>query len=83
MSDKPILVEIVRYKGDKITGARVQHEAPEIPGFLAIESPEIKGATQYIALSNIADFTAIDEELCNIVGNIPEPKVIVKQNTAI
>ena len=82
MYDKPILLEIVQVKGEPIIGARVQWEAPEIPGFLAIESQEVKGATQYIALSNIASFTVINEEACNVVGNIPQPKVKVKQDNS-
>lgn len=82
MYDKPILLEIVPVKGEPITGARVQYEAPGIPGFLAIESQEVKGATQYIALSNIASFTVINEEACNVVGNIPQPKIKVKQDNS-
>lgn len=83
MYDKPILLEIVPVKGEPITGARVQYEAPEIPGFLAIESPDVKGATQYIAYSNIASFTVINEEAYNVVSSFPTPKVKVKNDNSI
>ena len=83
MYDKPILLEIVPIKGEPITGARVQHTAPEIPGFIAIESQEVKGATQYIAYSNIASFTVIDEEAYNITSSFPVPKVKVKQDNTL
>lgn len=83
MYEKPILLEIVQVKGEPIIGARVQIEAPNIPGFLAIESQDVKGATQYIALSNIASFTAINEEVCNVIGCIPTPKVKVKEDNCI
>lgn len=83
MYDKPILLEIVPIKGEPITGARVQYEAPEIPGFLAIESQEVKGATQYIAYSNIATFTVINEEAYNITSSFPVPKVKVRQDNSL
>ena len=83
MYDKPILLEIVQVKGEPVIGARVQWEAPEIPGFLAIESQEVKGATQYIAYSNIASFTVVNEEACNITSSFPTPKVKVKNDNSI
>lgn len=76
--DKPILLSIVQKTGLRIDGARLQWRAPEIDGFLAIESQEIKHATQYIALDNIASFTVLNEEAGNILSSFPVPSVKVK-----
>ena len=67
--DKPILLDIVLHTGYRIDGARVECDAPKIAGFLAIESPDIKHATKYISISNIASFTVLNEEVCNIIGS--------------
>lgn len=67
----PILLNIVQKTGYPITGARVQWQAPQIDGFLAIESPEVLHATQYISLDNIASFTVLDRESINIIDSFP------------
>ena len=76
--EKPILLKIVLKKGATIDGARLQLNAPKLPGFLAIESQEYKRATTYIALDNIASFTLIDDEACNIRFAFPAERVKVK-----
>ena len=77
--NKPILLRIVQKVGYPIDGARVQWQAPPIAGFLPIGSPDVKNATQYIALDNIASFTVLNEEACNILGSIPVPKVQTRE----
>lgn len=77
--DKPILLSIIQKTGLRIDGARVQYQAPQIAGFLAIESQDIRNATQYIALDNIASFTVLNEEACNIIGSFPVPTINVKR----
>lgn len=79
MYDKPIILRLTLKCGLPIDGARVQYEAPEIPGFLPIESQDYKNATQYIALDNIASFTALNEELCNIRCCVPTAVVKTKE----
>lgn len=81
--DKPILLDIILHTGVRIDGARVQWQAPTIDGFLAIESPDIKHATKYIALSNIASFTVLNEEICNITSSFPVPRVKTKVDTSL
>ena len=76
--EKPILLKIILKKGESIDGARLQIEAPYIPGFLAIESQKIKYATTYIALDNIASFTLLNDEACNIRFSFPSERVKVK-----
>lgn len=73
--DKPIILRIVQKTGYPIDGARIQWQAPQIDGFLAIESPDVYKATEYIALDNIASFTVLDEEACNLLGSFPVPSV--------
>ncbi len=73
--DKPIILRIVQKTGYPIDGARVQWQAPQIDGFLAIESPDVRNATQYIALDNIASFTVLNEETCNLLVSFPVPSV--------
>ena len=77
--EKPILLKIALKKGDTILGARLQIEAPKIPGFLAIESQDYKRATTYIALDNIASFTLIDDEAPNIRQSFAPVKVRVSE----
>lgn len=81
--DKPILLSIVQKTGLRIDGARVQWQAPQIDGFLAIESQDIKHATTYIALDNIASFTVLNEEICNITSSFPVPRVKTKEDTSL
>ena len=76
--EKPILLKIVLKKGAPIDGARLQLDFPKIPGFLAIESQEIKRATTYIALDNIASFSLIDDEAPNIRRCFPALRVETK-----
>ena len=76
--DKPILLSLTLKTGLSIDGARVQYEAPRIAGFLAIESPDIKHSTTYIALDHISSFTVLDEEICNILSSFPIPAIKVK-----
>ena len=76
---KPIILKLIPKVGYPIDGARVQYDAPQIDGFLAIESQEIKHATVYIAIDNIASFSVLDEEAVNLVSNFPVPKVITKE----
>lgn len=70
--DKPILLRIIMKTGETIAGARLQYQAPKIPGFLAIESQRVKYATMYIALDNIASFTVLNDEAKNIPACFPE-----------
>ena len=81
--DKPILLRIVQKTGYPIDGARVQWQAPTIDGFLAIESPDIKHATTYIALDNIASLSVLNEEICNITSSFPIPRVKTKEDTSL
>ena len=76
---KPIILKIIQKVGYPIEGARVQYEAPQIDGFLAIESQEIKNTTVYIAIDNIASFSVLNDEACNIVSSFPVPAVKVKE----
>ena len=78
--DRPILLKIIQKTGYPIDGARIQWQAPQIDGFLAIESQEYKNATQYIALDNIASFTLLNEETGNIINTFPTPTVKVKRD---
>lgn len=77
--NKPIILRIVQKTGYPIDGARVQWQAPPIDGFLAIESQDVRNATQYIALDNIASFTVLNEEACNLLGSFPVPKVQTRE----
>lgn len=81
--EKPVLLRIVQKTGYPIDGARVQWQAPQIDGFLAIESPDIKHATTYIALDNIASFSVLNEEICNILSSFPIPRVKTKEDTSL
>lgn len=81
--EKPILLNIIQKTGLRIDGARVQWQAPTIDGFLAIESPDIKHATTYIALDNIASFSVLNEEICNILSSFPVPRVKTKEDTSL
>ena len=81
--EKPILLNIVQKTGLRIDGARVQWQAPEIAGFLAIESQDVRHATQYIALDNIASFTVLNEEICNITSSFPVPKIKTKRDDSL
>lgn len=65
--ENPILLRIVQKTGLPIDIARIDYNAPVIPGFLAIESQDIRHVTQYIAFDNIASFTVLAEEIPNIV----------------
>ena len=76
---KPIILKIIPKVGYPIEGARVQYEAPQIDGFLAIESQEIKNTTTYIAIDNIASFSVLNEEACNITAYFPEPTIKVRE----
>lgn len=77
--DKPIILTINQKIGDPIDGARVQYEAPKIEGFLAIESQEIKNATMYIAIDNIASFTVLNEEAVNMRSGFMKPVVRIRE----
>jgi hypothetical protein len=81
--EKPILLNIIQKTGLRIDGARVQWQAPEIAGFLAIESQDVRHATQYIALDNIASFTVLNEEICNITSSFPVPKIKTKRDDSL
>jgi len=76
--DKPILLKIIQKTGYPIDGARLQYEAPQIDGFLAIESQMTKHATCYIALDNIASFEVLDDEAINVTGAFPVPRIKTK-----
>lgn len=77
--DKPIILKIIPKVGYPINGARIQYEAPQIDGFLAIESQEIKNTTTYIAIDNIASFSVLNDEAVNIGMFFPEPTVKVRE----
>lgn len=81
--EKPILLRIVQKVGFPIDGARINWQAPEIAGFLPIESQDVRHATQYIALDNIASFTVLNEEACNIIGSFPVPKIKTKRDDSL
>lgn len=70
---KPIILKIIPKVGYPIEGARVQYEAPQIDGFLAIESQEIRNTTTYIAIDNIACFSVLDDEARNVADFFPRP----------
>lgn len=76
--DKPILLRIDLKTGKSIDGARVQWLAPKIDGFLAIESQEVRHATTYISLDNIASFSVLDEEIVNIMDSFPILRVMTR-----
>lgn len=62
----PILLKIIRKKGETVHGAEIQYNAPQINGFLAIRNPNLAHSTEYIAFDNIASFTVLDAEACNV-----------------
>lgn len=72
---KPVLLRLDQKIGARYNAAKVQVEAPQIAGFLPIETPNNPNATTYIALDNIASFTVLNEEACNIVFAFPVPKI--------
>lgn len=63
--EKPIIDEIILVTGEKIEDARLQIEAQRLPGFIAIESQQLREATEYISHSAILSFTIRNEELMN------------------
>ncbi len=77
--EKPVILRIIQKIGYPLDGVRINYDVPTIQGFLAIESPDYKHATLYIALDNIASFTVLDEESYNIRAAFPKTEVKVEQ----
>lgn len=61
--DKPKIEEIIFVSGEIINDARLEVDAPALPGFVAIVSQDLKEATQYVALSSIQSFTMKNKEI--------------------
>ena len=76
--EKPILLRIIRKVGYPIDGARINYDVPQIYGFLAIDSQDVKHATEYIALDNIASFTVLNEESPSITAAFESRKLRVE-----
>lgn len=76
-SENPILLDMKLNTGEIVRGVRVNYEAPQIAGFLAIEG-EVIHTTRYIALSAITSFSVVTEEAFNILGAFPTPTVKTK-----
>lgn len=68
----PVLLDIIQHTGEPISGARLNLNAPTIPGFIAIENPHIRHSTKYIRLGNIASFSILDQEIENVVGSFKD-----------
>ena len=62
----PILLKIIRKKGETLHGAQIEYSAPRIDGFLAVVNPNLANSTEYIAFDNIASFTLLNRESCNV-----------------
>jgi len=75
---KPVIELIVQKVGDPLHNVKINYRAAEVSGFLPIESQDIQGATQYIALSNIASFTVKNTEAHNIAGAFPATRIRYK-----
>lgn len=61
--EKPIIDEIILLSGESFVDARLEIEAPRVPGFMAIESQRLKDSTEYIALTAISSLTIKNDEL--------------------
>ena len=81
--DKPELLRIVLKIGTSIDHAKIQINAPQIAGFLPIETPNHPHMTTYIALDNIAMLTVLNEDVCSILGAFPVPKVKIKRDPSL
>lgn len=62
-SDKPKIEEIILDSGEVINSARLEVDAPALPGFMAIMSSEYREATRYVALSSILSITIKNREI--------------------
>lgn len=63
MNQKPKIEEIIFVSGEIINDARLEVDAPALPGFMAIVSQDLKEATQYVALSSIQSLTMKNKEI--------------------
>lgn len=63
LSDKPMIERIVFVNGEIINNARLEVDAPALPGFMAIVSSASSEATQYVALSTIKSITMKNKEI--------------------
>lgn len=63
---KPVILRIKLKTGTFLHGARVDYEAPQIDGFLALVGKEINNTTKYIAYDAIEYFTVVNQEACNV-----------------
>lgn len=63
LNDKPKIEEIIFVSGEIINDARLEVDAPALPGFMAIVCQELSEATQYIALSSIQSLTMKNKEI--------------------
>ena len=77
--ENPILLKLTPKTGLPLDGVRINYNVPTIQGFLALESPDVKYATLYISLDNIASFTVLDEESFNIQAAFPELKIKTRE----
>ena len=62
----PILLKIIRKKGETLHGAQIEYNAPRIDGFLPVVNNELPNSTKYIALDAIEYFTVVNQEACNV-----------------
>ena len=62
----PILLKIIRKKGEPLHAAEIDYHAPTIEGFLPVVNQNLANSTEYIAFDNIAGFTVLNAEACNV-----------------
>ncbi len=79
MNEKPTIEEIIFVSGEIINDARLEVDAPALPGFMAITSQELKESTQYIALSSIQSFTMKNKEIVRFsLDHYVTPELTIK-----
>lgn len=82
IKQKPKIEEIIFVSGEIITNARLEIDAPALPGFLAIISKDLKESTQYIALSSIQSLTIKNNEIMRFSPEryiVPEATIKVRR----
>lgn len=63
---KPVVLRIKLKSGTFLHGMRVDYEAPQIDGFVALVNKELPNSTKYIAYDAIEYFTVVNQEACNV-----------------
>ena len=61
--DKAKIAEIVLQSGELLTDVTLETEAPRVPGFIALQSKQLRNSTVYVALTAIETITVKNEEL--------------------